>query len=297
MSVQRSPPASSTLQIPSKSTGDHYNSDSALNAPKSSNVEDLYFNITKRHKRNFDAFTDDKAATSTEIREMFDTKFEVLNNALISIINQNQEIQKTIAVMSQNQDKLLSKITVLEQENTIFKNKITSLENKIESLERHKLTTSMEIRNVPKSGDENKETLIKLVKNISNSVNMERPIEESDINNIYRNKSETVVVSFTSGLQKESLIACCKKYNKSKRLLKEPSLNTEVLKLPGPSRPIYISESLTSFTSHLFFQTREAVKSKKLVAAWTSHGTVYVKKEDTSRPTPIKHETDLQSLL
>ena len=58
---------------------------------------------------------------------------------------------------------------------------------------------------------------------------------------------------------------------------------------------IFISEHLTKSTTDIFMKARAMKKEKKLHAAWTYKGQVFVRKTDeaTSRPTLIKSVQDL----
>lgn len=62
-------------------------------------------------------------------------------------------------------------------------------------------------------------------------------------------------------------------------------------------RKVFISEQLTMKGRRLFYAARMNVKSKKLAAAWTSFGKVYVRKEEGSTPVRINEESDLDKLI
>lgn len=297
MSVQRTPPGALLLPNTSKTGMEHYNSDSALNTANNTHAEDLYFNITKRHKRTFDDIEAHSSTNISEIKALFENKFEILNNTLLTLLKQNQDIQNVVTTMSKKHDELLTKINVLEQENNALKNQMTTLKMKVETLEKHKQSSSLEIRNLPKQKDETKEVLTQIMKDISSTLGLKNSISETEIKNIFRTKSETIVVDFTTAHRKELLISSYKAFNKNKRQGKKPSLNSEHLKLPGPIHTIYIAESLTEKTRRLYYLAREGVKNKKLLATWTSFGKVYVKKEESGRSILVKEEDDLQSII
>lgn len=265
--------------------------------------DDNYF-ITKRQKRTFDKITDQSPPSISEIRTMFaeirsqqDSKFESLNNALLAIMAQNKDIQNSVETMTSKHEQLLEKINVLEQENLKSKNQILALELKVETLEKHARNSMIEIRNLPKHEEENKGDLVVLLKKIGLTLGVVNPIEKTDIRDIYRMKSGTIVVDFTTVLHKESVLSNYKKFNRSKRSNKEPLLHSEHLELPGPPRPVYIAECLSTNMRRLFYVAREYVKTGKLIAAWISFGRLLVKKEEGSAPVRVNEESEIHKII
>lgn len=302
MSVQRSPPCSGSQLIPPNTTV-HYNSDPAINISNTIDQADNYFNITKRHKRTFDDLKD-QPGHSSEIMNMLDQikaqqehKFESLNNTLITITNQNLEIRKSVESLTSKHEDLLIKINNLEKENSEYKMRVLNLEQKLDHLEKSTCASTIEIRNLPKLKDENKSVLINTIQTISSTLGLETPVQQSEIRDIFRTKSEAVVVDFTTALRKEALITKYKTFNKGRRANKEPMLNSEHIKLPGAPCSIFISEFLTTKAKRIFYVARENVKTKKLAAAWTSYGRVYIKTEEGLTPVRIEEESELYKLI
>jgi hypothetical protein len=292
MSVQRSPPS---YQAPLSTTpAPHYNSDSALNTSRTGIVEENnYFNVTKRQKRQLEDTADQSVSSLSDITTLFNCKFDHLNNTLLAIMAQNQSIQTTVQNISLKQEELLTKVNELELENTIFKKRVAVLEKTIDTLEKKCISTSLEIRNLPKQKDESKETLIAIVKEMTSTLGITKPIEETEIREIYRTKPETIIVDFTTSLRKEHIIRHYKSFNKRKRDSKETTLNSGDLHLPGSPQAIFVSEYLTSKARRLFFLARESVKDKKLAATWTSFGKIYIKKHEDTPPVRINNEEEL----
>lgn len=275
----------------------HYNSDSALNVSTmgiSSSQESINcYNISKRQKRSE---PDDPSTSNVDIITLFNSKFDEMNTTLTSIQSQNQAIQMSMENMTRIQQQLLSKMDGLERENLEYKTRIIQLERKLDDLEKKSVSTSLEIRNLPKQKDENKISLVSTIKKICLSLAVPEPLADMEIRDIFRTKPETIVVDFTTTTRKENVIQHYINFNKTKREQKEPLLNSDHLSLPGPTRPIYISDHLTSKARRLFYLARENVKNKKLVAAWTSYGRIYVKKDEGSTPIRITEESVLQQV-
>ncbi|CAH0402611.1 unnamed protein product [Chilo suppressalis] len=296
MSVQRSPPVSQISLDILKPNPLQYKSDSALNAPNNTTQESNYFNISKRQKRTFDDTNEQQISSISEMTALFNDKFELLNNAMLTIMTQNQEINQTVKDISSKHEQLLTKLNILERENSVYKQKLNILENKLDTLERHTRCTTMEVRNIPKQEKETRAVLVSIIKQIGLQLNPDKSINDSDIRDIFRNKSEAVIVDFSTVSQKENLILQYKSFNKLRRQKKEPLFNTEHINLLGSPCPIFVSEYLTTKARRLFYLARANVKNKKLAAAWTSYGKIYIKKEEDSPPIRIDDESDLPKL-
>lgn len=300
MAVQRSPPSSTSAKSP---TMFHCNSDTAIDRMLTEDTLENSHNVTKRFKRTFNEFShstpSDCAIKSmiSELKEQIELKFEALTNSMNTMSRKNEEMHKSVQFMSAKYDGVLSKIDCLVQENTAFKTRIKTLESKLEYFESTIRSSSIEIRNIPKQVNENKNDLNNIIKDIGTVIGLETPINEMEIRNIYRSKSDAIIADFTSATRKESMVFTAKKFNKAKRDAKEPQLNTAHLKIMGPAKPIYISESLTTQAQRLYYLTRGYVKNKKLAATWTSYGKIYVKKEEGQAPIRIKEEAEILRII
>lgn len=301
--MQRTPPGSTNKQLNTPSVATHYNSDSALNKTSDVTLDENYFNVTKRQKRTSQDLPTQTLPSADEIKGMFfdikeqqEHKFELLNNALITIMSQNSEIQKSIATLTVQNEVLQKEVKELKQDNSAFKLRINALENKLEIEERKSCNSTIEIRNVPKIANTNKKDLMDIVQNVGEAISFKPPIQEVEIRDIYQSKTEVIVVAFSSSIRKEAFVSQYKAYNKAKREKKEPQLQSDQIKISCPPRPIYVSEHLTSKMRHIFFLARENVRNKLLVAAWTAYGRVYVKKEDGAAPIRILEEQQLHDL-
>lgn len=300
MSVQRSPPSDPKLKAPTVS---HHASDSALNITAREDTDDNFCNVTKRHKRSFNEYTEIPEQYMTEIKKMIAEmkaeqmqKLETLNSTINSLVKQNEKLQTSVDFMSSKYDDLLNKIDNLQRQNNDYKKSVTSLEKRIEILERNARSCTIEIRNIPKSSSENKKSMINVIKTVGEALCPDTPIQDFEIKEIYRSKSDALVIDFNNSARKESIVSAYRKHNKSKRLNQEPGFSTQNIKLAGTPKQIFISESLTSKAGRLHFVARQLVKKKKLTATWTSFGKVYVKKEEGQMPICIEEEDQLHKI-
>ena len=302
MSVKRSPPGKSLpLSVPQPL---QYGSDSALNITSTEPHTNLDNFVTKRQKRTFtEDISDHSQTTFSELKSLFmdlksqqELKFNELRDSMKSIMSQNIEIETSVKHMSDQYDDLLKKVVTLEHENISYKKHIKLLESKLDILEKNSRNTTIEIRNIPIQPHDNRPSILKMVKDIGNSLNLESEIQDLEVKDIYRKKSNAIVVDFTTTSRKESVIGSFRQFNKQKRENNLPQLNTQHINLPLPAKPIYISEYLTTKARKIFYLARENVKNKKIVAAWTSFGKVYIKKEENQPPIRIDEEQEFLKL-
>uniref|UniRef100_A0A8D9EYV8 FP protein C-terminal domain-containing protein n=1 Tax=Cacopsylla melanoneura TaxID=428564 RepID=A0A8D9EYV8_9HEMI len=65
-------------------------------------------------------------------------------------------------------------------------------------------------------------------------------------------------------------------------------------KLRISENKLYFNDHLTPTNSKLFFEARKLYKTKKIKGAWTSNGTVLVRRDENSQPIKIHHMDDLK---
>ena len=296
MALQRTPPNT----IISKSTPQ-------LHESSFSDLDTLETNVSikKRYKRSFEEITDNTNSFTSEIRSMItdfiteqNKKFESITQTN-SIKEQNFEIQKSVDFMSEKYDELISQVAILESENKSSKSRIQELEEKLEVQERNSRSTTVEIRNIPKLDKENKDNLIEIINKVSSIVKQPPFQENLEIREIYRpkTKNETVVVDFTTTTRKSMFIKHVIAYNKSQKLLHQPTLNTSNLNIQGPPKTIFISDFLTTKARRLYFLARQQAREQNYYRCWTSFGRVFIQKQEKSPVTRIEEQEDLRKLM
>lgn len=300
MSVQRSPPKSKLL-APKLHTV-HCSSDPELNTSYDLDTSEC-LNITKRQKRTFYDYSEGPDSTLSEIKKMIgdlkmqqDLKFDTISSSFNTMVVQNNEIRNSLDFMSKQYDDVLNKMLYLEKENKEYKKQIQVLEDKLDIYEKNSRNSSIELRNIPKQEGEKKGNMLEVVKEIGKVVSLKPELQDFEFRDVFRIKSGTIVVNFISTVRKESYLQKFREYNKFKKSSKLPSLNTNDIKMAGQQKPIFMSESLTKKAARLFYLARELVKHKKILAAWTSYGQIYVRKEEDQPPLRIYEEKDLSKL-
>ncbi|KAG7297684.1 hypothetical protein JYU34_018402 [Plutella xylostella] len=299
MPINRSP-TSSHLNTPPTSAA--VSTASLRHCESESDISSLRNNKTMdRKKRKFEGEEDSDIATM--MKDMFtafskeqDHRFQDLQASIKDLKEENTELVKSIELMTYKYDEFLARITKLEADKKYDAIKIIQLEDKIEFLERKSKSASIEIRNVPKLSSESKDDLCTIVKTLGKTLNVE--IQDHEIKDIYRIKtkdsSQTIVTDLCTVLKKEKILRAAKIFNKNKP--KGEKLNTGHLQMQGPKKPIYLSESLTFKTQKLFYLARELQKNYAYAFCWTSHGSVYLRRDENSPLLRVSNEADLEGL-
>ncbi|CAH0397229.1 unnamed protein product [Chilo suppressalis] len=259
-------------------------------------------NATERKKRKFE---DKDSSVSEIIKEMFSSftqeqklRFNQLQATINSLTEQNNALTHSVDMMSSKYDAFLAKISEMETQRKADQKLICLLEDKVEYLERKQKSTAIEIRNVPKKTDESKNDLCKLVQNIGNTISAE--IDNCYLKDVYRlnsNKSSNsnlIIVEFTSTLVRNNLLEKLKTFNKDR--IPGEKLNTRQLDWHGPCKPVYISEALTNKAQRLFYLARTFQKQNGYAFCWSSHGVVYLRKEEKSPHIKLNSESDIENL-
>lgn len=214
---------------------------------------------------------------------------------------QNDKYQKLFAVVADfrsavdflmaKNESLQDQVNRLGSEKKESSQYIQSLESKLDSLERVARSTCLEIRNLPTSQTETKLTLVDTVLNVGKVLQVQ--IQPHEVKDIFRIRTKdpaqkTIIVDFTSVLVKERIIS---KFRKSNR--ENNNLTTEKLRIPGPSRPIFISENLPAKAKKLFYLAREFAKGNDFKFCWVSNGRIFLRKRDGGPLVWVNSESDL----
>lgn len=261
---------------------------------------DDFNSVLKNKRKRSDECTSNLSPFLNQIQNMLDSlkkeqdqKFDTLNRTLKE---QNAELQRTIEFISTKYDEINMKVVKLEDLNSKNNNYIKQLEDRIDRLEFNSRAASIEIRNIPETSSETKESLRDLVTNIGNILH--HPLKNEDIHQIYRSKAKhdtngSIVVQFTTTQAKESVIRHSKKYN-----IKNNSnhLNTSHLKINGPVKLIFISEHLTPKLKQLHYHARQFAKNNNYKYCWVSFGKIYLRKKEGDTKIKINNEEDLNRI-
>lgn len=253
---------------------------------------------TKRRREQDDDLKDLKS----EMRGLFTNLSNSVEQRFNEIKQQNNELQMSLQFISDKYDSVLEKLVTLEEDRMKDRKYIKTLEDKIESLERKYKATGIEVRNVPRMTEddkkpETKQEMCTIIKTIAKSVDID--LKDSDVKDIYRvNSNKTtvkpIIVELNSVLMKENIIKAVKIFNKGRPI--GDKLNSSHLKISGPPRPVFLSETLTFNTQKLFFMTREFARENQFSYCWTSRGLIYLRKADGQPLFRINSEADIHKI-
>lgn len=226
-----------------------------------------------------------------EMRDLFSQFKKDQENKADRLYAAVENIQASIDFLSKNFETLQTRIESLEEKRKVDMLSLRTVEEKLESLERVSRSSCLEIRNIPMIPSETKSSLLDTFIKTGHILNI--PIEKTDVKDIFRVKTKdpsarTVIVDLCSTLKKEQFIEMYRKFNKG-----SSRLSTEHLRISGQSKPIFISENLTSKMKRLFFLARDYAKRNEIKFCWISHGKIFLKRRENGPLIRVTKESDL----
>ena len=227
-----------------------------------------------------------------------DTIVEVLMKALSPSIllsvqeMMQQELGQSLKDLAAENRALKVKVTQLQRDNEDLVKRIKSTDERVETIDRESRSKNIIINGLPNTSfveagsadgqDGDNITNMAVAKTVcklfQDKLNVTVPLE--DISSSFRmkkgpkDKERPIMVKFANSNTKESVMRAKKELGKN-------------------NIPIFISDHLTKAAAEIFAKARALVKGKKLHAAWSFSGLVYVKVNPTARATIIKSLNDL----
>ncbi|CAH2107079.1 unnamed protein product [Euphydryas editha] len=186
----------------------------------------------------------------------------------------------------------------LESENKNIKEKLIILEKQIQEHQEFSRPSSIEIRNVPNNEKETVDDLMKKIKHLGSTLNLD--IKDEDIRDVYRRAGKpgtpkAIIVELNSVQHKDAFLTAVRRWNKSRQ--GSNRLNCSHIGEPGDMRPVYVNEHLTYSTRKLFFRAREFAKEHKYEFCWISKGKVLIRKDSNSKYIHVTSELSLSKIL
>lgn len=250
--------------------------------------------------------TDDFQTFKEEIKSMIEALWSAQRQetknipvTLKEIHQSNLNIEKSISLLTAQNEELSKKVSQLESKAKEDRDHIILLEEKIENLQMGSRKSNLEIKNVPRRNNETKEDLVDMVVCLSSSIGS--TLNKSDIKDVYRVRgkkndsvSTPIIVETASTIIKTEILKLCKTFNTTKKnKLCAKHLGHRVLE----DTPVFVSEQLTAKGARLHFLARDLVKTGKYKFCWTAYGRVYVRKSENSPIITIKKEAQVHQLL
>lgn len=209
----------------------------------------------------------------------------------------NIEIEKSMDFISNKFEEAMVKIDTLENESRKNRAQIQILQEKLDSFERTSFKSTIEMRNFPAKDKETINDLTSFIINTGKALDLD--VQPSEIRDAWRlpgkpGSNRTILAEFTTVATKAKFLQQTRSFNQSRS--GENKLNTEHIGIAGKRSPVYISEHLTSASRKLYYMAREFAKENKYKFCWTSHGRIFLRKEENSKQIIIKSEKCLTDL-
>lgn len=281
-------PSSSDLDICGSSASDAYCPDDK--------------NVSRRPKRkrtetldpHFISFMTEMKNLFADFKESQNHQLEKLFSSVEELKAQNSDIKSSLEFLNEKYNILESQLSDLKAENLKKAEHLRSLEDKIGKMERNARATCLEIKNIPVNKTESKTSLLRIVSELGNTMNIS--VQSHDVKDIFRVNSKnpeykTIIVDLASVITKENLLSSYKKFNRGTR-----KLSTEYLKLGGPIKRIFISENLTAQMKRLHYITRVFANSNGYKYCWIAGGKIFIREKDGVPHFLIRDEADLKNI-
>lgn len=258
-------------------------------------------NITQRKRKRGDEHIREEmlemfSTLKKEQDEKFNTLMQKVESGIKKHTEQNTSILTSIDFLAQKYDEMTTKLNKLVQKSSQDEKYIQLLEARLESMERRLQSSCLEVRNIPKKNGETKTDLLNIVTKIGEALNV--PIQPSEVRDVYRintknENNKPIVAQLCTVPLRDNIIKSVKDYNKKYTTTK---FNTSNLKIEGPSKPIFISEGLTTQAKKLFFHAREFAKENNYKYCWTTRGVIYLRRVDGGPLLRLNKESDMEQL-
>ncbi|KAG7299131.1 hypothetical protein JYU34_017646 [Plutella xylostella] len=222
---------------------------------------------------------------------------KVVKDQNCSIHTTNQDIEKSMNLLSDDIKNIERKINTMEQERKVTSENLSIMKEKIELLERQSIKTCIEIRNVPKKQYESKEDLFGYIKRLCGDLRFQ--LKESDVRDVYRGyspkeiKNSSLILELQNTIIKTRLLNSIKNYNIQNPQAK---LNSSNLGFSDNKQIIYASEQLTQKMKRLFYLSRELAKETNIAFVWSTNGRVYIRQNEKAPHIMIRSEEHIDEI-
>lgn len=243
---------------------------------------------------------DEMQSFQNSIMTMMETWFAKQDEKFTRFLQDFDDVKRTIEFISKNYEDLNKKtqdidrrVVFLEQkldETQNCRQQVGALEAKIDTLEQQARCCNVEICNLPEKKGENLNTILQ---DIASAV--KQPIAQHDVISIHRvpqgtpnsSRPKNVVVKFCNRLTRDNFITAARRTK---------GLTTADLNVAGRPQKVYINEHLTLRNKILFREVRDTAKKYQFAYVWIKHGTILVRKNDTSSVFAIRTKEDLSKI-
>lgn len=237
-------------------------------------------------------------AIRSELPSMFK---EILRAELSTIRGDLQDLRKSVDFVNEMYDTLQKSVegltkdnAQLKAENRELKSTVCGFSDRLNNLEQHLRENNLEFHGVPEHGGENLRSLVQQCSRVINcKINDDDLITCTRVAKLNRESKlpRTVVVKFKTVRHRDEFYSAVTRYNKQHA---DDKLNTSVLGMGGPRKPVYISEHLSPANKLLHASARKRASENGYRFVWIRNGRIYVRKDQGSALIHIKNNDSLQ---
>ncbi|KAF6214356.1 hypothetical protein GE061_009096 [Apolygus lucorum] len=205
-----------------------------------------------------------------EKQDSFEASMDFFNSCFEDMKERFEDFKTELDEIKENQ-------SILQNENVSLKEEVENLKLKVNDLDQLSLSTSVEIKGIPETHNEN---VLEIVKTLAGK--LEIVFDEHDVLSLYRIKLPgRSSKSSGSGPIILRLITLDKKKMWIKQIRSFKRTTAQDLHPGFPESPIYINERLTAVNGRLFWMARSFAKEYNFRFAWSMDGKIFVKKDDS----------------
>lgn len=168
-----------------------------------------------------------------------------------------------------------TKMSSIERENSVLKDRVKQLENRVDVLEKQGDTSNqysrrncLRVSGIRESDDENMDEIFKKL-----ATELGADVDTRDIDNMHRLRHKKSRQGSTTNQRPRDIIIKFTTYRARQKMLTRRSQ----LKHSKVYDRVFINEELTKLRGEVFYQARLLVKSKKIKSTWTANGVILVK--------------------
>ncbi|XP_063363537.1 uncharacterized protein LOC134652294 [Cydia amplana] len=232
--------------------------------------------------------------TLRQLQQVFNSMKKEMTEFTASLNNTSADITEFRNEISD----MKSKLKELDSYKTEVQNlraEVTYLRKELASTEQRKFLKDVEITGLTETRGENLQQVVSIV-----STKLGVQLDPRDVDDVRRvgkkgentaaglERPRPVVLTLTRRAPRDQLL-------RAARVRRE--LNTTNLGIEGNNRPVYINEHLTKENRVLYSKARSVKRQLNYKYAWTSNGSIFLRRSETSSVIHITSEVMLDKML
>lgn len=241
-------------------------------------------------KEVLSAFT----AALQQLQQVFMSMKQEMKDFTASLNYTSEDITQFRCEMSEIKTQL-KELDTYKAEVKLLQAEVADLRLELAAKEQQKFRKDIEITGIPENRSENLQQAVNVV-----CTTLGVQLDPRDVDDVRRvgkkgenatasaERPRPVVLTLTRRAPRDQIL-------RAARVRRE--LTTASLGIAGNSRQVYINEHLTKANRVLFSKTRAVKKQLKFKFAWTSNGSIFLRRSETSSVIHVYNETVLDKLI